>query len=184
MIRGPTSSASTSAVSDQAAQVGSSMKMSSSTFASTRTPPARGSVVVTASERHDLVGGHFDRSRPAHLSHDLLAPAGAGTHQARTALVQLEVDLTARSDPESLANVPWNRHLTLARHSHGNKLSTVIPVRITSQSEKAARRPSRSHRQTAETCSSSATRKDEPQPQAATTLGFDTLKPAPWRLSS
>ena len=35
-----------------------------------------------------------------------------------------------------------------------------------------------------ETCSSSATRKDEPQPQAATTLGLLTLKPAPWRLSS
>jgi CMP/dCMP kinase len=39
-------------------------------------------------------------------------------------------------------------------------------------------------RQTADTCSSSATRKDEPQPQAATTLGLLTLKPAPWRLSS
>ena len=38
--------------------------------------------------------------------------------------------------------------------------------------------------QTAETCSSSATRKEEPQPQAATTLGFETLKPAPCRLSS
>ena len=38
--------------------------------------------------------------------------------------------------------------------------------------------------QTAETCSSSATRNDEPQPQAATTLGFSTLKPAPWRVSS
>ena len=42
-----------------------------------------------------------------------------------------------------------------------------------------ARRP-----QTAETCSSSATRKEEPQPQAATTLGLLTLKPAPCRLSS
>lgn len=38
--------------------------------------------------------------------------------------------------------------------------------------------------QTAETCSSSATRKDEPQPHAATTLGLLTLKPAPCRLSS
>ncbi len=33
--------------------------------------------------------------------------------------------------------------------------------------------------QTAETSSSSATRKEEPQPQAATTFGFSTLKPAP-----
>ncbi len=38
--------------------------------------------------------------------------------------------------------------------------------------------------QTAETCSSSATLKEEPQPQAATTFGLLTLKPAPWRLSS
>ena len=38
--------------------------------------------------------------------------------------------------------------------------------------------------QTAETSSSSATRKEEPQPQAAITLGFSTLKPAPCRLST
>ena len=38
--------------------------------------------------------------------------------------------------------------------------------------------------QTAETCSSSATRNEEPQPHAATTLGLLTLKPAPCRLSS
>src|SRR5207253_10328539 len=38
--------------------------------------------------------------------------------------------------------------------------------------------------QTAETCSSSATRKEDPQPHAATTLGLLTLKPAPCRLSS
>ncbi len=44
--------------------------------------------------------------------------------------------------------------------------------------------PTRSRDQTAETCSSSATLNEEPQPQAATTLGFDTLKPAPCRLSS
>jgi len=47
------------------------------------------------------------------------------------------------------------------------------------------RPPDRARRaQTAETSSSSATRKEEPQPQAATTLGFSTLKPAPWRLSA
>jgi hypothetical protein len=47
------------------------------------------------------------------------------------------------------------------------------------------RTPDRARRaQTAETSSSSATRKEEPQPQAATTLGFSTLKPAPWRLSA
>ena len=39
-------------------------------------------------------------------------------------------------------------------------------------------------RQTAETSSSSATRKEEPQPQAATTFGLSTLKPAPCRLST
>ena len=38
--------------------------------------------------------------------------------------------------------------------------------------------------QTAETSSSSATRKEEPQPQAAITFGFSTLKPAPCRLST
>src|ERR1019366_6637263 len=48
-----------------------------------------------------------------------------------------------------------------------------------------SRPPDRARRvQTAETSSSSATRKEEPQPQAATTLGFSTLKPAPWRLSA
>ena len=38
--------------------------------------------------------------------------------------------------------------------------------------------------QTAETSSSSATRKEEPQPQAAITFGFSTLKPAPCRPST
>ena len=38
--------------------------------------------------------------------------------------------------------------------------------------------------QTAETSSSSATRKEEPQPHAAITLGFSTLKPAPCRPST
>ena len=38
--------------------------------------------------------------------------------------------------------------------------------------------------QTADTSSSSRTWKDEPQPQAAITLGFSTLKPAPWRPST
>ena len=38
--------------------------------------------------------------------------------------------------------------------------------------------------QTADTSSSSATRKEEPQPQAATTLGLSTLKPAPCRPST
>ena len=38
--------------------------------------------------------------------------------------------------------------------------------------------------QTADTSSSSATRNEEPQPQAAITLGLSTLKPAPWRLST
>ena len=48
----------------------------------------------------------------------------------------------------------------------------------------APRRPAGD--QTAETCSSSATRNEDPQPQAATTLGLLTRKlvPAPWRLSS
>ena len=39
-------------------------------------------------------------------------------------------------------------------------------------------------RQTAETSSSSATRKEEPQPQAATTFGLLTWKPAPCRPST
>ncbi len=38
--------------------------------------------------------------------------------------------------------------------------------------------------QTAEHSSSSATRNDEPQPQAATTLGLLTWNPAPWRDST
>ena len=38
--------------------------------------------------------------------------------------------------------------------------------------------------QTADTSSSSATRKEEPQPHAATTLGLSTLKPAPCRPST
>jgi hypothetical protein len=39
-------------------------------------------------------------------------------------------------------------------------------------------------RQTADTCSSSATRKLEPQPQAATTFGLFTWNPAPWSEST
>ena len=46
------------------------------------------------------------------------------------------------------------------------------------------RRPGRARRQTAETSSSSATRNEEPQPQAAITFGLSTLKPAPWRPST
>jgi hypothetical protein len=38
--------------------------------------------------------------------------------------------------------------------------------------------------QTAETSSSSATRNEDPQPQAAITFGLSTLKPAPWRPST
>ena len=38
--------------------------------------------------------------------------------------------------------------------------------------------------QTALTSSSSATRNEEPQPQAAITFGFSTLKPAPCMLST
>ena len=38
--------------------------------------------------------------------------------------------------------------------------------------------------QTALTSCSSATRNEEPQPQAATTLGLTTWKPAPWREST
>ena len=40
-------------------------------------------------------------------------------------------------------------------------------------------RPPSERGQTAETSSSSATRNEEPQPQAATMFGFSTLKPAP-----
>ncbi len=43
----------------------------------------------------------------------------------------------------------------------------------------SAIRPCRRDGYTAETSCSSATRNDEPQPQAATTLGLSTLKPAP-----
>ena len=55
--------------------------------------------------------------------------------------------------------------------------------------QRAPRQPTRSatvaeRPQTAETSSSSATRKEEPQPQAAITLGLSTLKPAPWRPST
>jgi hypothetical protein len=55
--------------------------------------------------------------------------------------------------------------------------------RATGGGPRARRSRSRLRNQTAETCSSSATRNEEPQPQAATTFGFSTLKPAPWRVS-
>src|SRR5664280_2819121 len=174
MITGPASSASASAPFDHDIQAGSLVKRSSRTLASTRVPPG-GDSVLTASERHDLLGGHLDGPLPNHPLDDFLPPARPSPHQARTMPVDLEVDLAAGCDPEPLANVLGNRHLTLARNAHSPKLA---------QSDEWVLPPSLTETQTAETCSSSATRKDEPQPHAATTLGLVTLKPAPCRLSS
>src|SRR6266404_4611905 len=60
--------------------------------------------------------------------------------------------------------------------------SRVLRAAARAQDESRSKRQSREQPevpQTAETCSSSATRKEEPQPQAATTFGLETLNPAP-----
>ena len=75
----------------------------------------------------------------------------------------------------------WRRRRSASARPSGSS-SSPQPARTRSAPRRAAateRRP-----QTAETSSSSATRKEEPQPQAAITFGFSTLKPAPCRPST
>ena len=61
----------------------------------------------------------------------------------------------------------------------------LAAVVVTAARQDRDRQSGRDERpQTADTSSSSATRKEEPQPQAAITFGFSTLKPAPCRPST
>src|SRR5665213_891589 len=133
IITGPTSTASMSAASDHDIQTGSSVKRSSSTLASTTVPPGELSV-LTAGERHDLVGGHLDCPLSDHPRRYFLALAGPGSHQTRTPAIHLEVHLAARCDPKSLTHIAGDRHLSLARHTHGQRLPQVRRSGITSTS--------------------------------------------------
>ena len=101
---------------------------------------------------------------------------------------------TSASAARSNAPTAWRRSPTARRSSASPSAggrtarspAAICGARLNNEAVGAStEQPKRaSLRQTAETCSSSATRNEEPQPQAATTLGFSTLKPAPWRLSS
>src|SRR6185503_14000913 len=74
--------------------------------------------------------------------------------------------------------------------AHGEDREAMAPVpdaRVPLPLELAGQRPglagSRGQTDAPQLGSSSATRKEEPQPQEATTFGFETSKPEPWKLS-
>src|SRR4051794_24984398 len=127
----PRSSAAARCSSDHSAQAGSLVKMSSRTFESTSVPTANGSAIA-AGQRHDLVGAHRDGAAAAHGTHDLRAPSGLRTDQARTVAIELEVHLGTRLDAEPATHLARDRHLSFARHTHEHEHSRkVIPDGIT-----------------------------------------------------
>src|SRR4051794_2819288 len=73
----------------------------------------------------------------------------------------------------------------LGRACQGSRERCVLRTRATDDAGRRWHRRRRQCRQTAlpQLGSSSATRKEEPQPQEATTFGFETSKPEPWKLS-
>jgi DNA-3-methyladenine glycosylase II len=102
-----------------------------------------------------------------HLQRPDVLPVGdLGIRRA----MMIEYGLPALPGPAETEQIAqaWRPHRTLACRFLWRTLhATPVPG--------SSRRPV----QTAETSSSSATRNEEPQPQAAITLGFSTLKPAP-----
>ena len=95
--------------------------------------------------------------------------------------VEIQLPLLRKALPQATVVPLYVGRLDQAARSHRARVG-AHPPRPTSNFQQRASDPAAA--QTAETCSSSATRKEEPQPQAATTLGLFTLKPAPCRLSS
>jgi DNA-3-methyladenine glycosylase II len=96
---------------------------------------------------------------------DVVCPGDLGIRRA----IRDAYGLDALPTPERVVELAerWRPHRTLACRL----LWALIAAGPASTGPAA--------RQTAETSSSSATRNEDPQPQAATTLGFSTLKPAP-----
>ncbi len=91
---------------------------------------------------------------------DVMAPGDLGIRRAIERAYSLE-DARPRDDGAPRGALAAAPHARLP-----------LPLALAEQRTRLAR-------QTAETCSSSATRNEQPQPQAATTFGFSTLKPAP-----
>src|SRR4051812_10698473 len=105
----PASNASARRASDHDPHTGSSVKRSSRTFESTRTPDTACSL-VPASERHDLLGAHGRGRATTHCRSQGRPLTGAQPDDASSELVDAELDLAARSDAKPLANVLRDRH--------------------------------------------------------------------------
>src|ERR1700754_2968308 len=122
---GPRSSAAASCLLDQSAHVGSLVIRSSSTFESTRV--ARSSS-LTSGERHDLAGGqrHITPAEQR-FDHSLTATTRTlGWDDASRAIVDHDVYLVARFEPELPAHLLRDGDLTLAGDTHWSKSSTGI----------------------------------------------------------
>src|SRR5580693_3942896 len=91
---GATSAAAASAADDHSIHSASSVKMSSSTLLSTRTP-----LIAPPRQRHDLVGGHPDVAGAAQARDNPLAARRArrlaGAHDPHGLPDELELDLGA-----------------------------------------------------------------------------------------
>jgi len=73
----------------------------------------------------------------------------------------------------------WHGILAMPRRVHRPNGSAAQPDSATPRVNRANAAPAAFTAQTGEQDSWSATRNELPQPQAATTLGFSTLNPAP-----
>ena len=100
----------------------------------------------------------FQLKRP-----DVLAWGDLGVRKGAQLAYELE-DLPHRTELEALA-APWSPYRTPRAASSGGRSTTS--------------RPEAGDYSALTASSSSFTRKDEPQPQAATTFGFTTWNPAP-----
>ena len=126
------------------------------------------------------------------LRPDVLPPAtsgSAGRSSAPAGFRDLPKPAEMEPNRRALAPAPHARLRCLWRSLDGPRRSRPgrRPGSLsaeTSHAASAATRQRAETAQTAETSSSSATRNEEPQPQAAITFGLSTLKPAPWSPST
>src|SRR5690349_14549691 len=119
---GPASAARARAAADQSNHSASSVTTSSRTLLSTSVP-----ATSAARELHNVVGSQPAAATPAHVLDERPA-ARAGAARTRLAdadavAIELELDLRVGQQAELLAQRMRDRHLSLARQSHGNTLT-------------------------------------------------------------
>ncbi len=118
------------------------------------------------------------------LGRDALARAG-GPEEVRVLLGDPDREIAAGLALGDGRRARLGRRRGGRGRGRGRLGGVLLAAVVTAARQDRDRESGRDERlQTAETSSSSATRKEEPQPQAAITLGFSTLKPAPCRPST